>query len=64
LLDRTGKVVKIPVASKLAPATGDVSWAVADVSLAPLATGDYAIRVATTTASVTTASVSAFRIIP
>jgi hypothetical protein len=40
LLDRTGKVVKIPVASKLAPPTGDVSWAAADVSLAPLATGD------------------------
>ena len=64
LLDRSGNVVKIPVATTQPPPAPDVAWAVAEVSLAPLAAGDYAIRVRTTSGTTTTATVSAFRIVP
>jgi hypothetical protein len=60
LLDRLGKALQVPVQlSQRADAEG-VRWIVADVTLAPLAPGDYAIEV---TAS-GTSQITGFRIIP
>ena len=59
--------LKVPVATaKLSPGAGggDVSWAVAEVSLAPLAAADYAIRVKVALAGATHETLLAFRIIP
>ena len=61
LLDRTGKVLQVPVqVSERADAAEGVRWIVADVTLAPLAPGDYAFEV---TAG-STVQVTGFRIIP
>jgi VWFA-related protein len=60
LLDRFGKALQVPVqVSERADAEG-IRWIVADVTLAPLATGDYAIEVTAGGAS----QVTGFRIIP
>ena len=60
LLDRLGKALQVPVqVSERADAEG-IRWIVADVTLAPLAPGDYAIEV---TAGGET-QVTGFRIIP
>ena len=60
LLDRVGKALQVPVqVSERADADG-VRWIVADVTLAPLAPGDYAIEVA----AGGVAQVTGFRIIP
>jgi len=60
LLDRLGKALQVPVqVSERADADG-IRWIVADVTLAPLAPGDYAIEV---TAGGET-QVTGFRIIP
>ena len=64
LLDRTGKVLKVPVNATLSPAEGDLSWAVADVALAPLAAADYAVRVKVVLAGATHETLLAFRIVP
>ena len=46
LLDRSGKVMQVPVqVSERADAAEGIRWIVADVTLAPLATGDYAVEV-------------------
>jgi VWFA-related protein len=61
LLDRSGKVLQVPVrVSERADAAEGIRWIVADVTLAPLAPGDYAIEV---TAGADT-QVTGFRIIP
>jgi VWFA-related protein len=60
LLDRLGKALQVPVqVSERADAEG-VRWIVADVTLAPLAPGDYAIEVTAGSES----QVTGFRIIP
>jgi VWFA-related protein len=60
LLDRVGKALQVPVqVSERADADG-VRWIVADVTLAPLAAGDYAIEVTAGGAT----QVTGFRIIP
>jgi hypothetical protein len=60
LLDRFGKPLQVPVSvSERADADG-VRWIVADLMLAPLAAGDYAIEVSAGGAS----QVTGFRIIP
>ena len=60
LLDRLGKTLQVPVqVSERADADG-IRWIVADVTLAPLAPGDYAIEVTAGGAS----QVTGFRIIP
>jgi hypothetical protein len=43
LLDRTGKALPIPVATRAETIDG-AAWAAAEVSLAPLSPGDYVIR--------------------
>ena len=46
LIDRTGKVMALPVqVSERADDGADFRWIVADLTLAPLAAGDYAIEV-------------------
>lgn len=66
LLDRTGSpLAAIPVKAALLPAdAAGVAWAHADLTLAPLAAGDYVIRVAVTHPSATSHSLTAFRIVP
>jgi VWFA-related protein len=61
LLDRAGKVTQVPVQiSERTDSAEDVRWIVADVSLAPLAPGDYVVEV--TAAGTTT--VTGFRVVP
>jgi VWFA-related protein len=61
LLDRSGKVLQVPVQmSERADAAEGIRWIVADVTLAPLAPGDYAIEVTAGDAT----QVTGFRIIP
>jgi VWFA-related protein len=61
LLDRGGKAMAIPVQLRERTEPGrDFRWIVADVTLAPLAIGDYAIEVTTDGAT----RVTAFRIVP
>ena len=61
LLDRAGKVLALPVqvSERVDAATG-MSWVVVDLTLAPLAAGDYAIEVAAGGST----QITAFRIIP
>jgi hypothetical protein len=61
LLDRVGKVLQVPVqVSERIDAAEGVRWIVADVTLAPLAAGDYAIEVTAGDAT----QVTGFRVIP
>ena len=59
ILDRAGKPVNVPVHAATR-VEGGVTWASAEVSLAPLAAGDYLVRLAAGTQSV----VTAFRVTP
>jgi VWFA-related protein len=45
LLDRTGKVLPVPVTASMRTDTDGARWATADLALAPLAPGDYLIDV-------------------
>ena len=63
LLDRTGRVLAVPVATRVAPAEG-VVWAVAELPLAPLGTGDYAVRTAVVVGGARHESLTAFRVVP
>lgn len=66
LLDRTGTpMAAIPVPARLLPTdeTGLV-FAVADLNLAPLAAGDYVVRLTVTHGAVTTQSLTAIRVVP
>jgi hypothetical protein len=45
LLDRTGKLLPIPVGATLRDDADGSAWATADLSLAPLAVGDYVIEI-------------------
>jgi hypothetical protein len=61
LLDRAGKALQVPVQiSERVDAVDGVRWIVADVALAPLAPGDYAVEVTAGGAS----QVTGFRIVP
>jgi hypothetical protein len=66
LLDRTGATLTaIPVKAALLPVDDlGVAWAQADVTLAPLAVGDYVLRVAVTHGSASSRSLTGFRIVP
>jgi hypothetical protein len=60
LLDRAGKPLPLPLqVSERADAAG-IRWVVVDLTLAPLATGDYAVEVAAAGST----QITAFRIIP
>ena len=61
LLDRVGKAIQVPVQiSERVDASEGVRWIVADVTLAPLAPGDYAVEITAGGDS----QVTGFRIVP
>jgi hypothetical protein len=63
ILDRAGKELPIPLATsqRTDTETGQ-RWIVADLTLAPLAAGDYAIEVSTSAAEGTRQVITAIRI--
>ena len=63
VLDRSGKPVNIPVKSAVR-SDGTLTWATAEVSLAPLAAGDYALRLKTERAGRSSEVVTGFRVVP
>lgn len=61
LLDRSGKPLQVPVQiSERADAAEGIRWIVAEVTLAPLAPGDYAVEVAAAGGT----QVTGFRVVP
>lgn len=61
LLDRVGQPLQVPVQVALRPdASGGFTWLVADLTLAPLTAGDYAIEVTQGDAK----QITGFRIVP
>jgi hypothetical protein len=61
LLDRAGKAIQVPVqVSERLDAAEGVRWIVADITLAPLAPGDYAVEITAGGDS----QVTGFRIVP
>ena len=63
LLDRSGKALSVPVATSTRTSDG-LTWATAEVTLAPLAVGEYALRLRTEKAGKTNEVVTGFRIVP
>lgn len=63
LLDRRGQPMTVPVTTSTR-AEGDLAWAVAEVTLAPLAPGDYLIRLKTTDPGGTHETLTAFKVVP
>jgi hypothetical protein len=59
ILDRAGKAINVPVRASTR-VEGSITWASAEVSLAPLAAGDYVVRLTAGQHS----SVTAFRLAP
>jgi VWFA-related protein len=65
LLDRNGKTMPVPVEATLRPdADGALTWATAEVVLAPLAPGDYVIRTTIEQANRRQEVLAAFRMVP
>ena len=60
LLDRTGKALPIPVSGSVRDDSDGVRWRSAEVTLAPLAPGDYIIELAAGTGR----TLVAFRVVP
>lgn len=63
ILDRAGKSMNIPVTTAVR-SDGTLTWATAEVALAPLAAGDYALRLKTERAGKSNEVVTGFRVIP
>jgi hypothetical protein len=57
VLDRSGKRINVPVRASIR-VEGETTWATAEVTLAPLAGGDYVVRLAAGTKT----SVTAFQL--
>jgi hypothetical protein len=65
LLDRNGNPMQVPVQAALQPDSGgEVVWATADLTLAPLAPGDYVIRLTIEHTGKRQDVVTAFRMVP
>ena len=65
LLDRNGQTMPVPVEATLRPdADGALTWATAEVVLAPLAPGDYVIRTTIEQANRRQEVLAAFRMVP
>jgi len=60
LLDRTGKMLNVPVTAALRTDADGARWHTAHLALAPLGPGDYVVEIS----SATDRSISAFRIVP
>jgi VWFA-related protein len=63
VLDRTGKVLQVPVKTSVRTENG-VTWASAEVTLAPLAAGDYLIRITATAGGKAHEVLTSFRMVP
>jgi hypothetical protein len=63
LLDRSGKPLQVPVATTVAD-KDFVRWARAELALAPLAAGDYLLRLSTKRGEEQVVTLAPFRIIP
>ena len=63
VLDRAGNAMNIPVTTAVRN-DGTLTWATAEVALAPLAAGDYALRLKTERAGKSSEVVTGFRVIP
>lgn len=63
VLDRSGKPIGIPVAASVRQ-DGDVSWATAEVALAPLAVGDYALKLRMERDGQVHEVITGFRVVP
>lgn len=64
LLDRNGKTMSIPVAARVSGPVVDLSWATGEVALAPLAAGDYVIKMTISSEGTTRDVLTAFRVVP
>ncbi len=65
LLDKTGQPLSLPVTiGERVDQSTNQRWLTADLTLAPLAMGDYAIETATTSPAGARKQISAFRIVP
>ena len=62
LFDRRGQRMPLPVAGSLR--SDDGAWAIADLDLAPLAPGDYVLKITVKSGNATRDSLVAFRIVP
>ena len=60
LLNRAGHPLPIPVETAVRQDAGGLSWRMAQVSLAPLAAGDYLIRITTSAET----AMAAIRVLP
>jgi hypothetical protein len=63
LLDRGGKPLQVPVAATIVD-QDFVRWARAEVALAPLAAGDYVLRLSSRRGAEQVVTLAPFRIIP
>jgi hypothetical protein len=66
LLDRSGNPMPVPVTAQPGTDDGDgmLAWTSAELSLAPLAPGDYAVRTTVTRGTRRDELITAFRIVP
>jgi hypothetical protein len=63
ILDRTGKTIVLPVTASVRQ-DGSLSWAIADVALAPLAVGDYALKLRLERGGKVHEVITGFRVVP
>ena len=63
LLDRAGKPIEVPVTTAVRTADG-LTWATAELALAPLAMGEYALRLRAEGDGKTGEVVTGFRVVP
>jgi VWFA-related protein len=63
VLDRTGKTLQVPVKTSVRTENG-IAWASAEVTLAPLAPGDYLIRMKAETNGTSQEVITGFRLVP
>ena len=64
LLDRTGKVLAVPLTAAVREDADGSRWQTAEVALAPLAVGDYVIELAGGAGGERKRTLVAFRIVP
>jgi VWFA-related protein len=63
VLDRTGKTLQVPVKTSIRTENG-MEWVSAEVTLAPLAPGDYLIRMKAETNGTSQEVITGFRLVP
>ena len=63
VLDRTGKTINVPVTTS-SRADGPLTWVTAEFALAPLAVGDYAVRLRLEEGGKSDEVITGFRVVP